>query len=260
MRHEAARFVLLPVFAVLVTLDTAALAGVVGGRVTGPDGGSVAGAEVLAASSSPEPGAFVVGQSDENGRFALEVPGEPPYTVRAAAPGLAASERRGVTRGEEIHLALGAGHWITGHVMERDTGRPLAGADVMAEPPEPGPFARAGALDHLRVRATTGEHGAFFVGPVSAGAWLVRAGAPGYAWRELRDTRLGPQAAPLAILLYPAAALAGTPRPAGRSSAPAAPSCCSTFRSARAGCSSRRRRGLWGGRRDRCPRAREGMG
>ncbi len=122
---------------------------------------------------------------DAEGRYQLELP-PGSYDVRVAANGFATSDQRAVTVADETVSAdfqLTRGGRITGRVTDRQTGAPIAGANVAIE--GDGAGAIAFATDN-----STGADGSFRVDGVGDGAHSIAVQAEGHDGRIVSGLRV----------------------------------------------------------------------
>ena len=161
----------------------------ISGRVVGPAGKPVAGARVTAAvqkqasgSSARGRGAatgaefsgFAEGVTDADGRFEVALGAGDAAAIHVQAAGFVAVDQRDVKPGTPANVTLAPGRAIEGTVFDLATGRPLAGADVVAHASSGFQLWDADAPDRLRVRATSDSNGRF-----SRNSRSIRAPIPG---------------------------------------------------------------------------------
>jgi len=173
-------------------------------RCGGPEG-ALAGARVVVVSvnpaekESPEDLAQVKeGHTLANERFAIEVPGDAPYVVFAAAEGLAPVVVTVDDVKEALLLELNSGIVVEGVVSDGRTAVPLPGATVRAWPKGVELFRKRGAEGLVSFQAVSGDDGRYSLPNLSAGLWFVEGWAPGMVLSVVdvsfgfQDPRAGP--------------------------------------------------------------------
>ncbi len=121
------------------------------------------------------------------GRFAIDGVPNGNYTLWIKAAGRAAFRESGLIVGAapiEVHAALDVGRTITGRVVARDTGRPIAGATLISEGDYPAAITELGRVDLselLAPRASSDPSGAFELANLRAGETSLRATASGFS-------------------------------------------------------------------------------
>jgi protocatechuate 3,4-dioxygenase beta subunit len=182
------------------------------GRVVGPDGEAVAGAQVATRMQTQRALEWVEAVSDANGRFTLQFDPErerPLYQIIAVAEGLSYGAAR-VEPGAEVEITLAdLGEPITGTVAD-DEGAPISGAVVAA------PHWNVGDsgiyVGDWRVpSAVSDEQGRFSLSGLPAGARAsLSVKAEGFAGYRISTTedRVA-TVAEVAIALHPEAVIAG---------------------------------------------------
>ncbi len=190
------------------------------GRVVDPAGQPVAGARVLGVSAEARPqhkprDLFVVSPetrdklpvaettTDEAGRFTIAVEGPAPFMLRADADGFAAARLLEVGGSEPATLRLATGWALTGQVLHRTTGKPLAGVEVEARPRTGGGFGDREHPDRLVERAESDDGGRFRIGDLEADTYDVVATAEGYTRATLPRIEVGLDSeSPRPVYLY----------------------------------------------------------
>ncbi|MFW6050544.1 MAG: carboxypeptidase regulatory-like domain-containing protein [Myxococcota bacterium] len=170
------------------------------GRVYGPDGRPVAGAEVTVAGSGIWPPRRLA--TEDDGTFRAEELPAGVYEVRARKGGLVAEPRLGLTLSEGVpvfvSLRLSAGVALAGRVVDARSGDPIEGARVTV------------SEDLLSLDPRTAEtdaEGRFRVTGLMARVHRVTATADGYVARVAEERTPGD--APVRLALDRAATIAG---------------------------------------------------
>jgi len=144
----------------------------VAGRIQGPDGQAHA-AQVRIVGSGIWPGRLVTAGAD--GSFVFEDVPPGVYELEASSDALVAEPRRGLTVDPEasvfVALRPAEGVMLGGQVVDRSTGRPIAGAEVMVS---------TEALAASMRATLTDATGSFRAGPFVAGPVVLDVRAPGY--------------------------------------------------------------------------------
>jgi protocatechuate 3,4-dioxygenase beta subunit len=144
------------------------------GRVLGPDGGPVPGAQVqLVPDDAGNVIALQPGQTDGSGSFRLRGVPEGPRSLVVEHPAHPRTVKDLEVRPGEnrIEIQLGAGHEVRGRVVD-SAGRPVSGAWVRLD---------AASYSRSPSEAGTGEDGAFRFPAVPPGDYGIAAGKQGYA-------------------------------------------------------------------------------
>jgi protocatechuate 3,4-dioxygenase beta subunit len=170
------------------------------GRVVDTFGDPVAGARVRveAANRDSRLGSSVV--SSRDGTFEISGLPDPPYNVRAEHASYAPSPAVHVTDpAQSVQLTLDAGQPVTGTVLDRSSGEPIAGARLSLR--------RAGQSD----RVDTDRQGRFEFRRVARGTYQLLADAPGHLSQSRAvevegERRLAPE---VEFELDPAGSLSG---------------------------------------------------
>ncbi len=155
--------------------------GTVKGKLTSP-GGEPAAETLVCAYRTP--GLFAHARSDDTGAYTLEhlAPGaeyvlEVIDSQRAARAVRTVSVRDRETL-EGVDIELGSGAWVEGRVFAEDTGRPLAGVEVIAT---------SGPMQVRWHTIRTDTDGAYRIGPFTPGECRVGCLAPANTWVPPRD-------------------------------------------------------------------------
>lgn len=149
----------------------------------------------------PRSGALAPGEKvevqDDEGRFALDGVPAGTWDVEASAPGYEKAragavtlEEGGQATGVEVRLRRGA--TLSGRVIEEGSGRPVADAEVSAEPQGGEPRFRFG--DDEEGGARTGPDGRFELTGLAPGAYSVSATHPDFAEASESAQVKGPSA------------------------------------------------------------------
>ncbi len=171
-------------FSLAALLAAAAVAStepVVQGRVLGPGGQPVEGATVRVLPAPPD--TVVVLSTDAAGTFRASGLAGDSFRVFVEAPGLAPFSRAEVPAGTSLPVELAPGHALTGRAVQIETGRPVAGAEVLACGDGAQGFGDAAC------RATrTDEQGRFRLAGLAPGRPLLKLRADGRAHTMLPVT------------------------------------------------------------------------
>jgi protocatechuate 3,4-dioxygenase beta subunit len=192
---RAVRAIRVPSGSVSLTLEPIAR---VAGQIAGPDG-QPASARVRIIGSGIWPARIL--EAGPDGRFVFEDVPAGVYELEAESGALFAEPRRGLTVAPEasvfvtFHLAEGA--TLDGRVTDLQTGRPIAGAEVVASAEPLAVSSRA---------ATCDQAGVFQIRPLRPGPISLDVRAPGYVPAIAADCRTGQ---PCRVELAPGASLRG---------------------------------------------------
>jgi peroxiredoxin/5-hydroxyisourate hydrolase-like protein (transthyretin family) len=162
-------------------LPRSRLAKPVHGRVLGPDGTPVAGAEVVVSSSDHSRPGATLHRTDAGGAFTLGADlVAHPVTLRARHSGMATVQATAATGGDEVTLRLQKDGFVTlsGHVTDV-AGRPIAGAEVTA-------FEWVYEWGSEIAKTATDEQGRYAVSSLWPDAhYMVSATAKGYGSKNM---------------------------------------------------------------------------
>ncbi len=140
-------------------------------------------------------------RTDYSGRYRLENLKRGSYRVEAFAPKSGLRDNGTVTLDDadgELDFDLRATR-IVGRVLEAGTGDPIAGAQVRAQPVDPGPA----EFMPFDAPVTTDDSGRFVLGTAADGSWRIGAEKSGYARAETTVTATGEPIENLEIRLQP---------------------------------------------------------
>jgi hypothetical protein len=125
--------------------------------------------------------------TDEEGHFAIEGIDVGPHSVSTSVTGYATARAEIEAPADDVVLVVSEEALLTGKVSDAETGAPLASSTIVVER-ETGPLSR-----RVVATATTfASDGGFAVHGLSAGSYLVRATAHGYAASEPRPVLVEP--------------------------------------------------------------------
>jgi hypothetical protein len=171
----------------------------ISGTVVDATGGAVVGALVVARADSARVASAVSGEA---GEFALAVPaGEFALSARADAYSDASAWSVAPARGVRLVLAPSAS--ISGKVVARTTGEPIADVTVVAEGPEGGA--------HPARSTRSGQDGGFSFSSLAAGQYQLEASSP--EWRSERlsqSVSIGEASELIELRVSPAGVLSAT--------------------------------------------------
>ncbi len=141
------------------------------GSVMDASGGPVSHASVRAIRVLP-PAMTLLAETDDDGRFALSLPAGS-VTLEASAEGYAPTRVMTVAPSQAITLRLTPASRITGHVLDTNDNRAVAGIEVRAAPSNNpyAPIHRVGRSDH---------DGAFVIDGLEPGYYALTASGPGF--------------------------------------------------------------------------------
>ena len=134
--------------------------------------------------------------TDENGRFTFEglEPGDYTVLVQGSFLGSGAMSRK-VTVGSDgkvpdVNLELSSAK-IEGDVVDADTGKGVAGAQIMLTAPGGGAGTPEELLGSMRGQALTDDRGHFVVNDVAAGTFTLKASAAGWSAATIEGVASG---------------------------------------------------------------------
>lgn len=187
------------------------------GTVTDPQGAPLAGALVVARpkqlpkapeaqapadEAKVEPTRLAEAKTGADGRFALDVAGTPPVTLRIEAAGYAVAVRKELTGDEPVRVTLAAGLPLAGQVFDRKTGRPLAKAEIEVTGSDASGFFDPDDEKRFRIKTTTDGQGRFRFSTLAPDFYFVSASAPGFRTASRERVAVGLVAATPELFLY----------------------------------------------------------
>lgn len=178
----------------------------VAGIVKDIAGGEIEGAWVSAGSGPWGQSGTTFGRSDEEGRFSLWV-APPSSRVAAFAEGYAQGSRSAAIPGSFVEIFLTPESVVLGKVVWADSGKPVAGAKVVAGG---GPMFTFGpATDES---AFSGEDGSFRLEGLGPGAYKIHASSDELTGTAAEKVHvgLGQTSDPVVVRVHPAFAVRGT--------------------------------------------------
>ncbi|MFO1053729.1 MAG: carboxypeptidase-like regulatory domain-containing protein [Planctomycetota bacterium] len=179
------------------------------GKVTGPDGKPIVGAE-LYIGFSPSAWNRIDAVSDDQGHFVFPAVGAGGQTLVTQKRGMAPDHRAFTLTAQDrervVDIQLTAGHFLAGHVVDA-AGKPIAEVRVAVQVAQPGASPGIGRGDYIDVHGQTDAAGAFRVDGLPTGNVTLEFYSS--RWMRKEVPVIAVDRSNFSVTLDPAGALAG---------------------------------------------------